>query len=169
MVVNHLMFADDICVFSPSTNGPQCLLNICGDYAAEHEITFNCNKTIGVLFCPKKYKQPAPSNVFLKWYTCTIFWPSEISWCVDKYIIEGWWWHSETSEITRPILCSKRTQRHFWSVLSCSKKHFISCLLHTNVCLPTVEQIHTDQYEALVTKRSIDANIPASKFTTTRL
>jgi len=37
----------------------------CGDYAAEHEITFDSNKTIGVLFCPKKYKQPAPSNVFL--------------------------------------------------------------------------------------------------------
>ena len=34
-------------------------------HAAEHEIAFNCNKTIGVLFCPKKYKQPAPSNVFL--------------------------------------------------------------------------------------------------------
>jgi len=65
MVVNHLMFADDICVFSPSISGLQCLLNICGDYAAEHEITFNCNKTIGVLFCPKKYKQPAQSNVFL--------------------------------------------------------------------------------------------------------
>ena len=30
MVVN-LMFADDICVFSPSINGLQCLLNICGD------------------------------------------------------------------------------------------------------------------------------------------
>jgi len=28
-------------------------------------------------------------------------------------------------------------------VLSCSKKDFISCLLHANVCLPTVEQIHT--------------------------
>jgi len=36
-----------------------------GDYAAEHEITFNCNKTIGVICCPKKYKQPSPSNVFL--------------------------------------------------------------------------------------------------------
>ena len=56
MVVNHLMFADDICVFSPSISGLQCLLNICGDYAAEHEIIFNRNKTIGVLFCPKKYK-----------------------------------------------------------------------------------------------------------------
>jgi len=66
MVVNHLKFADDVCVFSPSISGLQCLLNICGDYAAEHEIIFlNCNKTIGVLFCPKKYKQPAPSNVCL--------------------------------------------------------------------------------------------------------
>jgi len=54
MVVNHLMFADDICVFSPSISGLQCLLNICGDYAAKHEITFNCNKTIGVLFCRKR-------------------------------------------------------------------------------------------------------------------
>jgi len=65
MIVNHLMFADDICVFSPSISRLQCLLNICGDYAAEHDITFNCNKTIGVLFCPKKYKQPGLSNVFL--------------------------------------------------------------------------------------------------------
>jgi len=54
MVVNHLKFADDICVFSPSIRGLQCLLNICGVYAAEHEITFNCNKTIGVIFFPKK-------------------------------------------------------------------------------------------------------------------
>jgi len=46
MVVNHLMFADDIYVFSPSISGLQCLLNICGDYVTEHEITFNCNKTI---------------------------------------------------------------------------------------------------------------------------
>jgi len=53
MVVNHLLFADNICVFSPSTSGLYYLLNICGDYAAEHEITFNCNKIISVLFCPK--------------------------------------------------------------------------------------------------------------------
>ena len=64
MVVNHLMFADDICAFSHSISGLQCLLNICGDYAAEHEITFNCNKTIGVLFCPKTYKQPAHQMFF---------------------------------------------------------------------------------------------------------
>jgi len=72
MDVNHLMFGDDVCLFSPSISGLQCLLNICGDYAAEHKITFNCNKTISVLFCPKKYKQLVPSNVFLNG-TCTIF------------------------------------------------------------------------------------------------
>ena len=52
-------------MFGPNISGLRCLLNICGDYAAEHEIAFNCNKTIGVLFFLKKYKQPAPSNGFL--------------------------------------------------------------------------------------------------------
>jgi len=54
-----------ICVFGPSIGVLPCLLNICGIYAAEHKITFNCNKTIGVLFCPPNYKQPVPLNVFL--------------------------------------------------------------------------------------------------------
>jgi len=72
-----------------------------------------------VLFFAPKRKTTCPIKCFSKWCTCTIFRPNEISWCVDKCIIEGWWWHSETSEIT--ILCSKQTQRHFWSVLSCSK------------------------------------------------
>jgi len=36
MVVDHPMFAHDICVFSPSISGLQCLPNICGDYATEH-------------------------------------------------------------------------------------------------------------------------------------
>jgi len=55
MVVNHPVFADDMCVFSPSISGLQYLR---GDYAAEHEIAFNCNKTIGVLFRPQNYKAP---------------------------------------------------------------------------------------------------------------
>ena len=42
-------------VFNPEMFGPsislstlQHLQNICDDYAAEHNITFNCNKTFGV-------------------------------------------------------------------------------------------------------------------------
>jgi len=37
-------------VFSLGINGLQRLLDICGDYVAEHKITFNCDKAIGVLF-----------------------------------------------------------------------------------------------------------------------
>jgi len=68
MIVNHLMFADDTCVFSSSFSGLQCLLVICGDYAAEHEAAFNCNKTIGVLFCPKYYKNLLHQMFFLMVY-----------------------------------------------------------------------------------------------------
>jgi len=60
MVVNHL-FDDDICVFSPSISR---LLDICDDHDAQYVMN-NCNKTTGVLFYPKMFKQPTPLNVFL--------------------------------------------------------------------------------------------------------
>jgi len=44
MVVKHLMFVDDTCVFSPSVRGLQPLLNILGDYAAELEIALIAKK-----------------------------------------------------------------------------------------------------------------------------
>jgi len=66
----------------PSVNGLQCLLNICGDYAAEHEITFNCNKNMKslliatkqlLLFFAQKSITTCPIKCFSKWCTCTIF------------------------------------------------------------------------------------------------
>jgi len=45
--VNHLLFADDTCVFGPSLSGFH-RLSICCDYTGELEIVFDCNKTIGV-------------------------------------------------------------------------------------------------------------------------
>lgn len=63
--MNHLMFADVICVFGPRISGFQCHLNICDGYTSEHESTLKCSKTIDPPFCPKKYKQPASSNAFL--------------------------------------------------------------------------------------------------------
>jgi len=53
MVVNHLMFADDICVFTLSISGLQVrLLDICGDCAVEHEITI-VTKQLVFFFAPK--------------------------------------------------------------------------------------------------------------------
>ena len=51
--LNHIIYADDLCCFFPSLDGLQDLLNVCNNYAVEHDITFNCSKSVGVLFLPK--------------------------------------------------------------------------------------------------------------------
>ena len=140
MALNNLLFADDICVFSPSMSGLQCLLNICGDYAAEHEITFNCNKTIGVLFCPKKYKQPAPSNALLNGVRVQVF-------AKVKYL--GVW-------INASLKDDDDIQRHvksFYCAVNKLRGTFDQCspavknTLFRAYCMP--EQIYADQYETL--------------------
>jgi len=86
----------------PNTTGEVATIHVCpapvlvdsnvdirGDYAAEHEITFNSNKTTGDLsFCPKKCKQPAPSNVFLDCVHIQFSVHVQISWCIAKCLTE---------------------------------------------------------------------------------
>ena len=44
-MVNHLAYADDLVILSPSAKGLQKLLNICSEYGQEHDIMFNHKKT----------------------------------------------------------------------------------------------------------------------------
>jgi len=44
------MFADAICVFCPSQQGLQSILDVCQDYAETHGIIFNCSKTVCMTF-----------------------------------------------------------------------------------------------------------------------
>jgi len=50
VLLNHLMFADDICVFYPSARWLQRILDVCQAYAEWHGIIFNCNKTVCMTF-----------------------------------------------------------------------------------------------------------------------
>ena len=43
-MVNHLAYADDLVILSPSVEGLQKLLNICSEYGEEHDIMFNHKK-----------------------------------------------------------------------------------------------------------------------------
>ena len=63
--LNHIIYADDLCCFSPSLDGLQDLLNVCSNYAVEHNITFNCSKSVGVLFLPKYLSLSNLPKVFL--------------------------------------------------------------------------------------------------------
>lgn len=53
MVINHFLYADDLTILSPSSNGFQQLLNICSDYGVEFDIKYNAKKS-GVMICRTK-------------------------------------------------------------------------------------------------------------------
>ena len=52
-LVNHLCYADDICLISLSFVGMQQLLSICDIYAKEHDLLYNGGKSYSLCFKPK--------------------------------------------------------------------------------------------------------------------
>ena len=46
VMVNHIMYADDLVIISPSAKGLQRLLDICADYSQSHDNLFNYGKTV---------------------------------------------------------------------------------------------------------------------------
>ena len=48
--VNHMLYADDICIISLSSSGLQQLLNICDDYCKLHDLVFNAKKSMCIYF-----------------------------------------------------------------------------------------------------------------------
>ena len=59
-LLNHLCYADDMCLISLSSAGLQLLLNICNDYADQHSLLYNGNKSFSMCFKSKeiKFKRP---------------------------------------------------------------------------------------------------------------
>ena len=45
MLLNHIMYADDLVVFCPSSGGMQPLLKICSNYGREFDIKYNSTKS----------------------------------------------------------------------------------------------------------------------------
>ena len=62
---NHLMYADDMTVMAPSVKGLQNLINICTNYAEEHETVFNSSKTVCLCISAKSYKPKHLPTVYL--------------------------------------------------------------------------------------------------------
>jgi len=56
ILLNRLMFADDICVFCPSLRWLQRILDVCQAYAESHGVIFNRNKTVCMTFKAKSAK-----------------------------------------------------------------------------------------------------------------
>ena len=44
--INHVMYADDICLLAPSASAMQSLLDVCFDYGSDNDILFNPIKSV---------------------------------------------------------------------------------------------------------------------------
>ena len=54
--INHLFFADDIVLISPSSRGLNMLLKIASNYATDHQVIFNPSKSKVMVIRSKDYK-----------------------------------------------------------------------------------------------------------------
>jgi len=54
--LNHLYYADDMVLLSPTPSGLQQMLNICADYATNHDILFNAKKTVCMAMLPRTFR-----------------------------------------------------------------------------------------------------------------
>ena len=64
-VINHLLFANDLCCFFPSIHGLQHIIDVCLSYASSHNIILNCQNTLDLSFPSSNFKLNIKLNVAL--------------------------------------------------------------------------------------------------------
>ena len=63
-IVNHLSYADDLCLICFSSAGMQKLLNVCLNCATEHSLSYNANKWNSLCFKVTTIKFEIPTLYF---------------------------------------------------------------------------------------------------------
>ena len=63
--VNHLCYADDMVLLSPTPQGLQKLLDICAGYAETHDILFNTKKTVCMAILPSLFRHLTLPDIVL--------------------------------------------------------------------------------------------------------
>ena len=74
--INHISYADDLIVFSPSSKGLQSLVRLCEVYGTENDINYNQLKTVGMVIKPRNFKLVITPEIVLNGKTLKF---------VDKY------------------------------------------------------------------------------------
>jgi len=123
VLLNNLMFADDLCVFCPSVRGLQRILDVCQAYAESHGIIVNCSKTVCMTLKAKCAKSTVTPLLTL---ACQTVKPVNhykyLGVLLDNELSDNW--HSETTAI--PILCSKQAANLFPNVQVQLKMYFFA-------------------------------------------
>ena len=59
--INHVLYADDICLLLPTASVMQTLLDVCYEYGIDNDILFNFIKSVCTVIKPKAYKLYLPT------------------------------------------------------------------------------------------------------------
>ena len=59
--MNHIMYADDICVMAPTAIALQKLLDVCFEYSIANDLLFNPVKSVCIVFKPCRFKLYCPT------------------------------------------------------------------------------------------------------------
>ena len=54
--INHVLYADDICLMAPTATAMQYMLDMCYNYGLDNDVLFNPLESVCMLFKPKGYK-----------------------------------------------------------------------------------------------------------------
>lgn len=65
VAMNHLLYADDLCLISPSPNGLRRMLAICDQYALQHDIIFNTKKSLCMMIQSHKVKFNSSPSMYI--------------------------------------------------------------------------------------------------------
>ena len=65
VIINHLMYADDLVILAPSVAGLSKLLSICEVFGESNDIIFNQKKSASLYFISKMLKGAHLPNVYL--------------------------------------------------------------------------------------------------------
>ena len=63
-LLNHLIYADDVCLISLSAHAMQEMINICQTFANSHDLLFNSTKTMSMCFVSKDMYRYKPDVKF---------------------------------------------------------------------------------------------------------
>ena len=63
--INHIFYADDLMLISPSLKGLQNLINKCIDYFRSHYLTLNAQKNKVIIFKPKNFINYSEPRLFV--------------------------------------------------------------------------------------------------------
>ena len=76
--INHLLYADDLCLMSTSVRGLQQLVIACENYGSRFDIVFNCEKSMCMYFLPFRVRRAG--DVYLY---------GNVLQCVDSFVYLG--------------------------------------------------------------------------------